>query len=74
MDLKLEMSMSSSMTETVCDFPEPWTPQTIAEKGAFYKSCEFLSFVIGVFTHGVQIQQWIVNSFRFSLVPNEMNF
>jgi hypothetical protein len=27
--------MSSSMTATVCDFPEPCTPQTVAEKGAF---------------------------------------
>lgn len=31
-----ETSMFSSKTETVCDLPEPWTPQTMTENGAFY--------------------------------------
>lgn len=32
------MSIFSSITETVCDFPEPCTPHTSAENGAFYKA------------------------------------
>ena len=37
MALQPETSMFSSRTETVCDFPDPWTPHTMAENGAFYR-------------------------------------
>ena len=33
------MNMFSRRTDTVCDFPDPCTPHTTAEKGAFYAGC-----------------------------------
>ena len=32
------MIIFSNNTDTVWDFPEPWTPHTIAENGAFWNS------------------------------------
>jgi hypothetical protein len=33
--LQFGIIMFSNNTDTVCDFPDPWTPHTIAENGAF---------------------------------------
>jgi hypothetical protein len=48
--------MLSRRTDTVCDFPDPCTPHTMAEKGAFYdvkSTNQFLirSVQITVFTY-----------------------